>query len=455
MKRTIIVKVLQILFIISFSTFVYAGINVELTTGEVRYFKEDLFMLNLNLTINETSGFSGDVWLACMVPDGSIYFAPKWDEVPAPIIKNLMFPQNLQIESAAILKQTIPDDNFPIKDKGLYVFAFGISDTNTANFNVLTTVKTLYLGDREWLVFNQDNGLLGNVFQIIDNGKDSGVWFGTEFMGSMFHYYNSVLNFYGKDKGIDTDNWIFGMAYDSKDNLWVASKGLLKYNPDEDKFDEYQPPDPEFDKLMFLDVAIEDDVIWLASHAGLCQYDGNDWHYFQKDVIHLDSTRVFDILFAKDGSIWGVVFSDPDNNYGGVFRYDGNSFTSYPVSEYFGESKGFECIGLDSEDCIWVGDQNAKGAFRFVDGEWVKYTEADGLPTTQIYSFYLDRFQRFWCGTRNNLQSLARFEGGKWNGVLPEIHSMGINVVWKVYQDKDNNFWFGGYPKIAIRWGSD
>jgi hypothetical protein len=458
MKLSQFLKGFCVLIIITFSPIIYADINMKLKTGEVRYFKDDVMMLNLNLTIDETSAFSGDVWLACMVPNGSIYFAPKWDEVPAPIIKNLMFPQSLKIISAMILKQTIPDDHFPMKDKGNYVFAIGISDTNTANFKVITTANTQYIGEREWLVLN--DGIKGGVAEFIDDQNDAGIWLGTEFEGSLFKYYNSFLKYYGKDKGLGDDYYIFGLAYDSNNNLWISSEGLFKYNIEEDKFDKFLPPDydpkTDFGKVMFMDIIAKDDVLWLGSYEGLCRFDGNDWHYFQKDDLHLDSIRVYDIIVAKDGAVWGAVPDDPDGNFGGVFRFDGNNFISYPASEYFGESKGFECLGIDNENCIWVGTQQRNTSlYRFIDDAWIEFTEEDGLPTTRIFSFYLDRFERFWCTSRSQTEGLSRFEEGKWNSVLTEIHGMGMDFVWKVYQDKDNNFWFGGYPKIAIRWGSD
>src|SRR4030043_883316 len=88
-----------------FASSASAEVRLALTTGEVRYFAEDVFTLKLDLAINEDAGFYGDVFLVAIDPNGTIYFAPDWKQEVKPVLENFFFPPAVDLKSAMIIEQ--------------------------------------------------------------------------------------------------------------------------------------------------------------------------------------------------------------------------------------------------------------------------------------------------------------------------------------------------------------
>jgi hypothetical protein len=457
-----------------FTSTASSEITIELSTGEVRYYAEDVFMLKLDLVIDEDAGFFGDVWLAMMDPGGKVYFAPAWDDLSAPAVRNIYFPSSLILGSADLLSIEIPDDNFPIKDKGEYIFAIAISEPGTADFIDITTCTTSYVGEREWLVIDEDDGIEDTILGIIEDRHNGGYWFGSFSWDSskppLYHYKDGVLKNYGKDQDFDafltTD-----MLYDSDNNLWISSIGLNKYNPDEDLFVNYIPPDyhPEDDPY-HLESSINSIVydnkgtIWAGTAAGICRFDLEDesWANYDEKA-GLVCNEIMEITLDNEGNVWTVgYYGDARFVDSGVSKFDGTNFTNFLPGDFNIDYDKLLCnsIGIDNVGSIWIASDmfglepwNAM-PHRYVDGEWLMYTTEDGLTSNNIYTFYLDRFGNFWSANKEQ-PCLAQFEDDRWFTVLPEIHELGMDGISVIYQDSNNNFWFGGWPAIAIRWGSD
>ena len=89
----------------------------------------------------------------------------------------------------------------------------------------------------------------------------------------------------------------------------------------------------------------------------------------------------------KDGNIW---FS----NWGGAYRYDGNSFTSFPLSG------GVMRIIEDQKGNLWFGGD---GGLRRYDGKsFTRFTTKEGLATPWVWSILEDTSGNLWVGTRES-----------------------------------------------------
>lgn len=75
-----------------------------------------------------------------------------------------------------------------------------------------------------------------------------------------------------------------------------------------------------------------------------------------------------------------------------------------------------------------------------------RYTEEDGLPSSQIYKIINDRFGYLWIGTINGL---ARFDGTEfkrfYNDPNDSLSFKGLNV-WSIFEDSKGRMWIASGP---------
>ena len=91
----------------------------------------------------------------------------------------------------------------------------------------------------------------------------------------------------------------------------------------------------------------------------------------------------------KNGNIW---FS----NWGGAYRYDGKSFTSFSKED--GMPGEVTRIIQDKKGNIWFG--GADGLSRYDGKTFTRFTEKDGLATPWVWSILEDKTGNIWVGTR-------------------------------------------------------
>lgn len=142
--------------------------------------------------------------------------------------------------------------------------------------------------------------------------------------------------------------------------------------------------------------------IWFGgrTNKGVYRYDG-------KTVINIKLEELFQEgpqpkahswgwpqLQDKNGNIW---FS----NWGGAYRYDGKSFTSFTLSG------GVMRIIEDKKGNLWFGGDG--GLHRYDGKSFTRFTTKDGLATPWVWSILEDRSGNLWVGTRET--GLYLFDG--------------------------------------------
>jgi len=462
LKKTNITLIVFLLL----ATFASAEVNLALQTGEIRYFAGDVFMLKLDLAINEEEGFYGDIYLVIIDTNETVFFAPKWMTRPEPVIENFFFPPSIEFESALIVEQDIPSISFPMVNDGEHTLAIGIAQAGTTNFLDIASCTTEYKGERELMTTIFDESIEFSAYQVLEDKINGGYWIDSSNnpstgAPSLYHYKDGVIKGYGEDHFSFLS--VMDMIYDSQGNFWVATNrgGIFRYDPIEDSFVNYCPPDyhPEDDPYHYENhinefVCDGKGSIWTASLAGLCRFDIADesWTNYDEDD-GMVSHGLFDIAIDRKGNIWtaGYHYIDETETTGGVSVFDGINFTNFTDID-FGILPGKlqpTKLSFDNEGCPWVAKTKSSKYLkpsRYYNGNWIPYTLDDGLPSEWINSFYLDRFGKFWASCINGDPSyLAQFKDDKWHPVLPEIKDMGVNSVNNVYQDSRNNFWFCGF----------
>lgn len=185
--------------------------------------------------------------------------------------------------------------------------------------------------------------------------------------------------------------------------------------------------------------------IWIATEkAGVSTYDGQNWKTYTIND-GLPSNEIFGITIDNMGNIWAAtwegaaVFSHErwdeaysvykgmlQNNHlhaiafdqagniwlghinTGVSRYDNSQGIWVYYTQETGEIAGNEVKNIlvrpaqnNTDESIWIATNG--GISRYEAGEWVTYTESDGLPSNHTMGLAVDRYNRVWAATEGGV----------------------------------------------------
>lgn len=106
------------------------------------------------------------------------------------------------------------------------------------------------------------------------------------------------------------------------------------------------------------------------------------------------------LVTADDGAVWAAIPA-------GVARFDGHTWTTHrtgqgPIGDHVLSAT------VDEQGGVWVATFG--GLSRLVEGEWSRWTAADGLGDDTVAAVAVDH-GTVWAGTS---KGVSRFDGGEW-----------------------------------------
>lgn len=168
--------------------------------------------------------------------------------------------------------------------------------------------------------------------------------------------------------------------------------------------------------------------IWLASWEGMLKYDGQSFTNITDSVT---SNRFFSVLEDRKGNFWFASIG------GGVYYYDGKSFTNYTTKEGLASDRVTH-IYEDNAGNIWFGTEGGASCY---DGQSFRnFTTKDGLPNNDINAIVQDKTGRFWFATRGE----ACFYNGITFTKFTTRKGESFTNVRSIIKDKKGNIWLGG-----------
>ena len=182
--------------------------------------------------------------------------------------------------------------------------------------------------------------------------------------------------------------------------------------------------------------------IWIASFGGVFRYDGKS---FTNVAGKVSSARFFSVLEDRKGNLWfGSIGS-------GVYYYDGRSFQNFTTKDGLVNNE-ITCIYEDKTGNIWFG---VNGGLSRYDGKSFRNYMINGdtiieettgktfpdftRPPNEINSIVEDKTGRFWLATRGK----TFVYDGKTFTVFTNNGKPFKNVRCLI-EDKKSNIWLGG-----------
>ncbi|HEY5825034.1 MAG TPA: ATP-binding protein, partial [Cyclobacteriaceae bacterium] len=179
----------------------------------------------------------------------------------------------------------------------------------------------------------------------ISQNQEGAITVQSQTSSGLFHIYQAKNKIFYMvkapvEKTFYRNDTIFGnqFFYDAKEdnsgNIWIgSSRGLIKFNPEQNVFTHYQHDDNNLNSIssdFIYALEIVDQNIWMAAyHGGLCSYNigsGIFRHYSEEDG--LSDNTVYSIEQDNHGNLW---FS----NNAGISSYNTGTqtFRNYSIAD--------------------------------------------------------------------------------------------------------------------------
>jgi streptogramin lyase len=168
-------------------------------------------------------------------------------------------------------------------------------------------------------------------------------------------------------------------------------------------------------------------ILIAASFGGVFRYDGKSFTNLTSKV---GSRRFWNVLEDRRGNLWCA------STDSGVYCYNGKSFQHFTTREGL-VNNAVMSIYEDKAGIIWFG--TGGGASRYDGKSFRNFTTKEGLSNNDITTIMEDKTGKLWFGTRGE----ACFYDGKTFTVFKNKDGKAFNNVWSIIEDRKGNIWFG------------
>ncbi len=286
----------------------------------------------------------------------------------------------------------------------------------------------------------------GNV-QCSLQDKAGNLWFGTR--AGLYKYDGESFTRFVVVDGLNS-NSIWSLLEDENGKIWIGTEeGPCLY--DGTKFTKIKIPVPKYlppnenpyhqIHRVYNMMQATNGKIWFVTIDGIYIYDGKSFTLFEIEEAAngflTPNDKVERILEDKEGNIW---FGGRSNE--GVFRYDGKSITNLKPMDLFqpgpkpkAHNWGWPQL-QDKNGNIWFS--NWGGVYCYDGKTFTSFTASDGLTIGgAITRIIEDRNGNLWFGSAGGLSRYDRksFTGFKDGLINPWI--------WTILEDKNGNIWVG------------
>ncbi len=249
-------------------------------------------------------------------------------------------------------------------------------------------------------------------------------------------------------KNSQLGDYVVGGFEDSKGNLWFSTltKGLAKFDGKELTYI------TEIGNRVGSIVEDSEFNLWIGTHTGVYKYDGKTFtNYPVTDG--LCNNLVSNVYIDSKGILWV-------GTWGGICKFNGIRFIHFPipnpditVPKYQETTHWISEITEDSKGNMWFG-RDGYGATKFDGKSFTLLTKKDGLTSNNITDIVEDKLGHIWFASRitekdNPDVNKKKGTGGvvKYNGKefirFPNLDDLHHSDVYQIYRDSKENIWIG------------
>ncbi len=256
------------------------------------------------------------------------------------------------------------------------------------------TINSDLADNRVWNLISDYNGVLW-ISYLYDEGL-------TSFDGNTWTHYNT------QNSGI-LSNFIGDLFVDERNNLWIlCPEGISKF--DGQTFTNYLITfHPDFSASAFV---VEDSTsVWIATR-GLMHYNPMTDSIILYDETNSNIPSLYNSCIGQDSSglLWlGFNFGyngglGTGGTNGGLATFNGSTFST--VWPFYSTHTGVYDLDIDANNNIWVSTR-CEGLYKYDGVSWVQIAE---IPSaTCSYTVFIDRQNYVWYSSRTSYYSTSGF----------------------------------------------
>ena len=170
-------------------------------------------------------------------------------------------------------------------------------------------------------------------------------------------------------------------------------------------------------------------ILIAATWGGVFRYDGKS---FTNLTSKMGYHRFWDVLEDRRGNLW---FASLDS---GVYYYNGKSFQHFTTREGLANN-AVMCIYEDKAGLIWFGTEGG-GVSRYDGKSFRNFTPTEG-SSNNITTIIEDKTGKLWFGAQ--VGNMFVYDGKTFT-VLKDKDGKAFKNVWSIIEDKKGNIWTTG-----------
>jgi ligand-binding sensor domain-containing protein/AraC-like DNA-binding protein len=256
----------------------------------------------------------------------------------------------------------------------------------------------------------------------------------------------------------NVESEIYAIEEDARGDLWLGTlkRGIICLKENGELRTTYTTENGLSSNLIRSIMRDSRDRMWIGTIGGLnCYYNGTFQNYTTRDG--LAGNLVFDIHEDKNNNIWIGTIT-------GLTVLEKGEFQKERVKTYLTGVFVTDVHGDSTDPGIsWIGT-DGNGLKRFKDGQWVSYTQDDGLASNRIYKILEDHREMFWIGSSDCIfkvgkDDLNAFAEGKTDhvrcttfGFSDGLKSLECRLGARnsAIKTRTGEIWFGTRKGIAV-----
>ncbi len=271
---------------------------------------------------------------------------------------------------------------------------------------------------------------------------------------------NSTVIYDASNSLIKDSIYIWDIAVDSKNNIWIGCDGLIKF--DGINFTKYSSENTEIPVDFVHSIAIDSkDNIWFSSSShiegGLVKYDGINWNVYTPDNSELPMNGVASIAIDKNDNVWLAQYRYLDETC--LVKISNDIWTVFTSKElgftpaYWGNieinRKNQVCAAIDYTS---TNPENYNPRPQMIIFDHLGCKQLQYKSSSNIANIAVDNKDNIWCKIQNGPEVfegsiLAVFDGSSWL-----VDSLTFKNGWieTIVPSKDNKIWIATSSGIYI-----
>lgn len=194
---------------------------------------------------------------------------------------------------------------------------------------------------------------------------------------------------------------------------------------------------------------------WVATDEGVHRYSGvktvaelarakpKTVYGLKQGLAHHNAERLFE---DQRGDIWIVTGTSPKELiYLHRWERATDTIHRYKLPDEIAPTVNLSAIGQDAQGNLWLANFGVPGLTRYRDGQFKRFSVADGAPANTVHSFFLDSKKRLWFATSSSgLHRLDELSADRMRLRTWDVtKGLATNEIWSITEDQWGRIYAG------------